>query len=162
MKLNICKQKSRRNFSSTQIIHCGFLLIILYLSKASCITEKILLNLGIAFQIKDDILGVFGDNKVIGKSTNSDIEEFKQTILYSYIKINKKEYLNDLLKYYGKKNKSKEIQKIFKESGALNYANDRMNEMFNVAKENVCKLNIKENIKNILLGFIKYLEIRKK
>ncbi len=121
-----------------------------------------LLNLGIAFQIKDDILGVFGDNKLIGKSTSSDIEEFKQTILYSYIKINKKEYLNDLLKYYGKKNKSKEIQKIFKESGALEYANKKMNEMFNEVKNNINKLNIKEDIKQILLGFIKYLEIRKK
>ena len=34
----------------------------------------------------------------------SDIEEFKQTILYSYIKINKPEYLNKLLNYYGKEN----------------------------------------------------------
>lgn len=52
--------------------------------------SNILEPLGIAFQIKDDILGIFSNNKTLGKSVYSDIEEFKQTILYSYIKLNKK------------------------------------------------------------------------
>lgn len=124
--------------------------------------KNILIDLGIAFQIKDDVLGIFGNAKTIGKSTSSDIEEYKQTILYSYIKINKKEYLNDLLKYYGNKNKTKEIQDLFIKSGALEYANDKMNELFNNVRTNIEKLDIKENIKHILLGFIKYLEIREK
>ena len=46
--------------------------------------EELLLNIGIAFQIKDDLLGIYGDDRHLGKSTNSDIEEYKQTILYSY------------------------------------------------------------------------------
>lgn len=124
--------------------------------------KDILIDLGIAFQIKDDILGIFGNSKITGKSTSSDIEEFKQTLLYSYIKIHKKEYLNDLFKYYGNKNKTKEIQKLFIESGALEYTNNKMNELFNSVKYNIENLKIKENIKHILLGFIKYLEIREK
>ena len=47
--------------------------------------EETLINLGIAFQIKDDLLGIYGDEKHIGKSTTSDVSEFKQTILYSHI-----------------------------------------------------------------------------
>ncbi len=126
------------------------------------IFEKILLNLGISFQIKDDILGIFGNDNIIGKSTSSDIEEFKQTILYSYVKTNKKEYLDKLLKYYGHKNKQKEVQKIFIDSGSLNYATHKMNELFHNSKERIKELIIKENIKNILLGFITFLEIREK
>ena len=124
--------------------------------------KNILINLGIAFQIKDDILGIYGKSKVIGKSTSSDIEEFKQTILYSYIKINKHEYLDELLKYYGKKNKTKEIQDLFIKSGALEYATNKMNSLFCETTHNIKMLNIKEDIKNILLGFIKFLEIREK
>lgn len=124
--------------------------------------KKILINLGIAFQIKDDILGIYGKSKVIGKSTSSDIEEFKQTILYSYIKIKKVEYLDELLKYYGHKNKTKEIQDLFIKSGALEYATYKMNGLFYETTHNIKMLNIKEDIKNILLGFIKFLEIREK
>ena len=124
--------------------------------------ENILIDLGIAFQIKDDILGIYGNDTKIGKSTSSDIEEFKQTILYSYVKIYKKEYLEDLLKYYGKKNKVKEVQQLFIESGSLEYASNKMNYLFNKTKESINNLNIKQDIKNILLGFITFLEIREK
>lgn len=38
--------------------------------------------LGIAFQLKDDLLDVFGDNKAFGKKHAGDIFENKKTILY--------------------------------------------------------------------------------
>lgn len=45
-------------------------------------------NLGIAFQIKDDLLSIFGDKSKTGKSDTSDIREKKYTFLI--------EYFNDL------------------------------------------------------------------
>ena len=36
---------------------------------------------GLLEQIKDDIIGVFGDEKKIGKSVTSDLQENKKTIL---------------------------------------------------------------------------------
>ena len=121
--------------------------------------------LGVAFQIKDDILGIFGSSKTIGKPTSSDIEEFKQTILYSYIKLNKKEYLNDLLNYYGNKTDEDSIlkvQDILKKSGSLDNAINNMNSLFEESTIKINRLNIKQEVKNILLGFIKYLELRNK
>lgn len=127
--------------------------------------EKVLEPLGIAFQIKDDILGIYSSKEILGKSVHSDIEEFKQTILYSYIKINRNDLLDELLKYYGKnitEEESKKVQKLFEDSGALEYATNKMNEMFNEVYTNIKSMDIKEYTKNILLGLILFLRLREK
>ena len=128
--------------------------------------EQILENIGIAFQIKDDILGIFSSKEILGKSVYSDIEEFKQTILYSYIKLNEPQYYNELLNYYGKENITEsdaiKVQEIIINSKSLEYATNLMNNLFKETKEKITNLEIQEHIKNILLGFITYLEIREK
>jgi len=43
--------------------------------------EKILREIGILFQIKDDFVGTFGDEKIIGKPIDSDIKEGKKTLI---------------------------------------------------------------------------------
>ncbi len=121
-------------------------------------------NLGIAFQIKDDILGIFSE-KVKKEKNSSDISEFKQTILYSYIYENSPVHLEQLHKYYGKSNLSDEdleaSKKIFIDSGALDYANRMVNHLFKVANERLGKLDfIADHDKDILRGFIVYLENR--
>ena len=127
--------------------------------------EKVLEPLGIAFQIKDDILGIYSSKEILGKSVYSDIEEFKQTILYSYVKIKRNDLLDELLKYYGKsitEEESKKVQKLFEESGALEYATNEMNGMFNEVYANIKSMDIKEYTKNILLGLILFLRLREK
>lgn len=42
------------------------------------------LHTGLAFQMQDDIMGVFGDEKKTGKPAKSDIIEGKQTLLFAY------------------------------------------------------------------------------
>ena len=129
------------------------------------IFEKVLEPLGIAFQIKDDILGIYSSKEILGKSVYSDIEEFKQTILYSYIKIKRNDLLDELLKYYGRsinEEESKKVQQLFEESGALEYATNKMNGMFNEAYSNIKSMDIKEYIKNILIGLILFLRLREK
>jgi len=128
--------------------------------------EKILENIGIAFQIKDDIIGIYGNSKYIGKSTNSDISEFKQTILYSYIFNEKKQYLKQLNKYYGKDNLKEDefekVKQIFKESGALDNANKVMNKLFSESIDFIKNSDLPKKYKEIILGFIYYLKIRQK
>ncbi len=128
--------------------------------------ETILEKIGLAFQIKDDIIGIFGNAKYIGKSTNSDISEFKQTIMYSYIHNHNQKFLTTLNKYYGKKNITKveieKVKQIFIESKALEYAQNMMNQLFDDSIKTIENLTIDDKYKNILLGFIHYLKIRQK
>ena len=129
------------------------------------VLEDALMNLGIAFQIKDDLLGIYGDEKAIGKSISSDISEFKQTILYAYA-INT-EYKDELLKIYGKSDLQKEdvlkVQDIFDRCGAKDYANAKMDEMFKTSFERILNINfIDSDKKKLLLGFAEYLRVRNK
>ena len=126
--------------------------------------EEILLEVGIAFQIQDDLLGIYGDEKQIGKSITSDLEEYKQTILYSYTMNTK--YKDDLHKYYGKKIKEKDkekVKEIFEKSGAKKYAKNKMIELFKNSENQISKLDfISDKNKSILKGFIIYLKNRNK
>lgn len=126
--------------------------------------EDFAYGLGVAFQIKDDILGIYSP-KVKAEKTSSDISEFKQTILYSYVYENCSSYLAQLQKYYGHDNLNNEdidiVKNIFIKSGALDYANAMMNKLFAMANDKLDKLDfISSHYKDILKGFIIYLEQR--
>ena len=126
--------------------------------------EDALINLGVAFQIKDDLLGIYGDEKHIGKSVTSDVSEFKQTILYSYA-INT-EYKDDLLKYYGKEISNDDMSKvkeIFDKSGAKEYAEKTMDRLFKESFQDILDLKFLDvDKKKLLLGFAEFLKVRSK
>lgn len=128
------------------------------ISDITTFAEKV----GIAFQIQDDILGIYYD---MGKIKGSDIKEFKQTILFSYVY--QTEYKDELLKYYGNDDidddKIEKIKDIFNKSGAYEYANNQMLKYYDLAikdLENIKWLDLDD--KNILVGLIDYLKSRKK
>lgn len=126
--------------------------------------EDALINLGVAFQIKDDLLGIYGDEKHIGKSVTSDVSEYKQTILYAYV-VNT-EYKDELLKYYGKDISVKEMDKvkeIFDKSGAKEYANKVMDKLFRDSFKDILDLEFLDlDKKKLLLGFAEFLKVRSK
>jgi geranylgeranyl diphosphate synthase type I len=119
-------------------------------------------KVGIAFQIQDDILGIYND---MGKVIGSDIKEYKQTLLFSKTMENK-EYRDKLLEYYGKDVNEKEINKvreIFKDSGAYDYAYNLMNKLYDEALVILDKIDWMSNDnKDLLYGFVEYLRNRKK
>lgn len=87
------------------------------------------LPLGKAFQIQDDILGIFGDEKKIGKPVGSDIIEGKQTLLVIKAFESGNEEQKDILK---KCLKNKELsqgdiedfRRVIVETGSLEYSKE--------------------------------------
>lgn len=81
-------------------------------------------NLGIAYQIQDDILGVFGDEATTGKSTSGDLREGKQTLLISEFKrLANPEDQEQFAASFGSPDASvaqlEELRRVLESSGAL-------------------------------------------
>jgi len=96
--------------------------------------------LGIAFQIQDDILGVFGSEYALGKSITSDIEEGKLTLLYLKALENATPDQKDYLaKNYGQGSINNDqltmIKKIFENTGSLKYTQDKAEKYVSEAKK---------------------------
>jgi geranylgeranyl diphosphate synthase type II len=79
------------------------------------------LNLGLAFQLQDDLLDVYGDPSIFGKKEGGDIVANKKTVLtiMAFNKANRKN-LEALNRLYGSSNiepslKIKEVVRIFNE-----------------------------------------------
>lgn len=82
---------------------------------------------GIAFQLQDDVLGIYGDEEKTGKSANSDLLQGKVTLLVSKtVEVGTENQRKDLMKVWGKAaSKMEDIEKAkaaIKESGAYKYS----------------------------------------
>lgn len=123
-------------------------------------------NLGLAFQIQDDILGVFGDEEVLGKSNKSDIEEGKNTLLIVEALKNANNFqLKELRKYYGKgkisENALGKIRKIFEDTKALEYAQKEAEKYISVAKKTIPSITKDKKLAKLLYEMAEYLVERR-
>lgn len=87
------------------------------------------MNLGLAFQIIDDIIGTFGDETKSGKSSHDDFAEGKITILVSRaLQQGDADQKKKLLAALGNKKLTdtefEEVRTILRQTGALEYAQD--------------------------------------
>ena len=134
------------------------------------ILEKIKLfgeQLGVAFQIQDDILGVFGNEKEIGKSTTSDIKENKSTLLFTYSLQHANATQRSILKqYYGKKVSAKRqlemIKKVFTDTGSLEYNQKKILDFALQAKKIIPEITKDKHKQILLTQFVDLLVSRKK
>ena len=125
---------------------------------------SILDKIGVSFQIKDDILGIFSESNKLGKSTTSDISEFKQTILYSHILSTP--YKNEFLKIYGNRyisdSDDAKVKNLLIKSGSLDYANSYLEDLYSDTLVEIDEIDLDETSKDLLKGLLMYLNEREK
>ena len=146
-------------------LHLGAILAGVSDKKTLGIFSRYALPLGIAFQIQDDILGVFGNTKKMGKSVVSDIKEGKKSLVvvkaFELASISERKQLESIL---GKKNLTqkeiKTFQNILKSTGALNYARNLALKQFAQGKKEIEKAVLLPKEKKFFTELIEYLEKR--
>ena len=114
-------------------------------------------NLGVAFQIQDDLFEIFGDEKVMGKSLGSDIASNKKTPLAILAKNEDKMRWDKLVDEYDGKNLDN-IRKFLFKSGVKNKVDKIAFDYFSNAYDSLSKFGITNNSE--LYSFFKFIQER--
>lgn len=97
------------------------------------------MNMGVAFQMFDDILGIYGDPKKTGKSAGNDIRKGKNTVMVCRFRdtVGEGALMDEFMAVFGKEDAAdSEIEtarRILKETGCYAYAMDMAEEYTNKA-----------------------------
>jgi len=140
--LNIARYKSAK-YTIERPLHLGAAIAIpdvAQRAKLVSIYSEFGLPLGEAFQLRDDLLGVFGDPKVTGKPAGDDLREGKRTVLMAmtHDRISGPAEA-EFLKEFGNHNISDSaiarLQEIIAETGAAMHVEDLIEELTSTALE---------------------------
>ena len=122
-------------------------------------------NIGIAFQLQDDILDTFGNPDTFGKKVGGDIIQNKKTFLYlKSLEIAKEKQKNELLQWYNtetvldmEQKKINAIKEIFLENGVVQIANELKNKYYESAMRNLEEVVVDAAKKQVLRSFAEEL-----
>ena len=124
-------------------------------------------NLGIAFQIQDDFLDTFGDEKKFGKVIGGDIIENKKTLLYvKSMEIFNEEDKRKLTKLYSsthldESKKIEVVKELFLKYNIPSIIENEINYYTQLAFKKLDNLNISDHKKDFLFDFGNSLMKRK-
>jgi len=114
------------------------------------------LNLGLAFQLQDDLLDTYGDSNTFGKQIGGDIVANKKTYLtvkaFSLAKGKSLDLLNSYFKAenINPEHKINGVKAVYDEMGIKEMAENKIQEYYNKAFAAYEKLRVSEERKNIL------------
>jgi len=126
------------------------------------------INLGIAFQLQDDYLDVYGDVKTFGKKIGGDIVSNKKTyLLISAIENAKDENKHKLLnllynKHIKSHEKIKEVTDIYNDLNIPQVLKEKLHFYHSQAVNNISQVNAKKGDINVFIKLSNNLLIRKK
>ena len=121
--------------------------------------SKLGLLIGQAFQIQDDIIGIFGSEANIGKPILSDLAESKKTLLvcHAYKKLRGKKRAA-FMKRFNKPEKTYNdllaVRKMFIDSGSLGYCLQQVKSRFDTTLDILEKLKMKDKYRKIIKAAI--------
>ncbi len=121
------------------------------------------LNIGLAFQLKDDLLDVFSDIEKFGKMTGGDIISNKKTYLYlKAYELAKDEDLNQLNLYFGlgedeSERKIKGIKSVYNKLNIEQLTLDEMQKYYKLAMFELEKIKLDIKQKRNIIDFAKQL-----
>ncbi len=119
------------------------------------------INIGLAFQLKDDLLDAFGNQDLFGKKTGNDIVSNKKTYLFlKAADLADEKTLANLKGAYKLSSadfKVTEVLKIYSQLKIEEHTNLQINKYFNQAFEILESLNISDEGKELLESFTKLL-----
>lgn len=116
-------------------------------------------KLGLAFQLQDDLLDVYGDPKVFGKAIGGDITSNKKTyMLINAILRANNEQREELIKWittenFDKEEKIKAVTKLYNKIGIRQLCKKKINDYFAEALTYLEKVNVPEEKKTALQRF---------
>ncbi len=122
------------------------------------------LNVGIAFQIQDDILDLYADPDKFGKQVGGDVMSNKKTMLYlqakKYATAEQFETLKQLTNWNDLEEKVAKTRILFDQIGVKEMCEATMDEYYTKAKEAITKISVDEENKKVLMQLGDYLLIR--
>lgn len=124
-------------------------------------------NLGIAFQLKDDLLDAYANQEMFGKQTGNDIVTNKKTYLlikaFKKADENQKESLNyyfDRTKSFDEEEKVNSVMDIFDRLNIKEETQNTIKKYQKAAIQSLDAINISEGRKGTLLAITDYLDKR--
>jgi len=125
------------------------------------------LPIGIAFQLQDDILGMFGTEKELGKPVGDDLKEGKNTLLYTQaLKKANSRQRKQLMSLWGRQSATlKEVtaaQKIIEETGSLVYSQHLARKLVERGKKAIPGLTPKKELQEVFHSLADFIVERKK
>lgn len=114
-------------------------------------------NLGMAFQVQDDLLDTYGDPKIFGKNIGGDIVANKKTVLLiKAMELASGERRKKLLSLIAEKEfdpqvKIESVKEIYNDLGIMNFAEEMANSYLEEAFTSISNLDIDETRKEPLI-----------
>ncbi len=124
------------------------------------------ISVGLAFQLTDDMLGIFGDPKKTGKSNESDIREGKKTLLLAKaLELAGDRDRDFLKKWYGAKDLDRTnidaVRRIILDSGSLGYSRELARHLIEKGKRHIPQMTGNKELQNTLSSFADFMIDRK-